>query len=107
MESFDSLRRQLLVKLAELTDRYGLAPDDYEVQIRLEAGPLGTFGLESWPAGPMSLTFTAGPIGPAKTVRYKAMLESVGVSPETGVLFGDVTALRDALDLALRVVPPQ
>lgn len=107
MESFDSLRRQLLVKLAELTDRYGLTPGDYTADVRLEPGPMGTFGLESWPAGPMSLTFTAGPADPAKGVRYRALLESLGLAPAEVTLVGEYPALHQALDRALLVVPPQ
>ncbi len=51
MESFDSLRRQLLAKVAELGGRYGLNPGDYEVDVRPGEGP----------KGPMALAVTSGP----------------------------------------------
>lgn len=51
MESFDSLRRQLLAKVAELGGRYGLNPYDYELDVRPVEGP----------KGPMALAVTFGP----------------------------------------------
>lgn len=107
MTSMESLRRQLLHQVAELTDRYGLLPSDYVVEISPEAGSRGTFGLERWPASPLCLSFTIGPRDPTRVHRYRAMLESLGLSPDSPSLIGEFQVLRQTLDHALLVVPPQ
>lgn len=76
------------------------------MEIRPELGPRGTFGLERGPGGILPLTFTVGPSDPTKAGRYRSLLESLTGSAEASSITGDFTALRDAFDAALRVVPP-
>lgn len=95
----------ILTKVNELASRYRLEPYDFLATLTYEKAPNPRLDGKLDHTGRSKLLFDSTPQEPSKLERYELMLETIGVSNETGLLVGTDEEIFKALNRGLELAP--
>lgn len=105
MENYNNVAIGILTKVNELASRYGLEPTDFLAVYRDEYAPNPAIGGQLDITGKSILEYTVLPSQPSKLERYELMLETLGISNETGKLVADDREIMQTFNKALELAP--
>ncbi len=105
MATFNNVAIGILTKVNELASRYGLEPTDFVTEYKDEYTPNPAIGGQLDMTGRSILEYTVLPSQPSKRERYELMLETLGISNETGEMVATDDEIMQALNRALELAP--
>lgn len=94
-----------MMKVNELASRYGLEPYDFVAEYKEETAPDLALGGKLDMTGNSVLSYPILPSNPSKLERFELMLETLGISNESGTMVGTDEQIVKALNKALEVAP--
>lgn len=95
----------ILTKVNELASRYGLEPCDFVAEVKDEQAPNPALGGGLDATGRTALTYSILPSETSKLERFELMLETIGISNDTGELIASDQEIFQALNKALELAP--
>lgn len=95
----------ILNKVNDLAARYGIEPYEFVAVLQDETAPNPNVKGGVDQTGRTILNYSILPENKSKFERFELMLESVGVSNETGILTGTDEEIIKALNRGLEVAP--
>ncbi|MCZ2343633.1 MAG: hypothetical protein LC104_17845 [Bacteroidales bacterium] len=95
----------ILTKVNELASRYGLEPTDFVAEYKDELLPNPALDGQLDSTGRSVLEYIVLPNQPSKLERFELMLETLGISNESGQLIADDSEIMQALNKALELAP--
>lgn len=93
------------MRVNELASRYGLEPYDFVAVYKEETAPNPALGGKLDATGLSELSYPILPSNPSKLERFELMLETLGVSNDSGAMIGSDEQIVKALNKALEVAP--
>lgn len=101
----DNVAIAIMVKVNDLASRYGVEPYEFVAVLKHEKVPNPELGGALETTGRSILAYEVPPSDPSKLKRFELMMESLGVSNETGLLVARDEEIIKALNHALEIAP--
>lgn len=105
MATHDNVTIGILTKVNELALRYGLEPTDFVAEYKDEYASNPALGGELDMTGRSVLHYTILPDQPSKLERFERMLETLGISNDSGKLVATDGEIMQVLNKALELAP--
>lgn len=105
MAVLDNISIGILMKVNDLAARYGLEITDFLAELKIEKVATPSMGGLKTMTGRSILEYAAPPDNPSKRERFELMLETLGISNDTGKMVATDSEIMQALNKALEVAP--
>jgi hypothetical protein len=105
MKTVNNVEIGIMMRVNELASRYGLEPFDFIAEYKDETVLTGSLSGEPEPTGNSVLSYPILPRNPSKLERFELMLETLGISNDSGAMIGSDEQIVKALNKALEVAP--
>jgi len=105
MKIVNNVEIGIMMKVNELASRYGLEPYDFIAEYKEETAPNPALGGKLDMTGKSVLCYPILPSNPSKLERFELMLETLGISNDSGTMAGTDEQIVNALNRALELAP--